>query len=116
MIPAYHACMLSKRLSSCPASFPYVFRVGTAWNGDLWSFSGFTSLMPSASVAQVSWHFHLLARGSLSCTCSGSATSDLWMVLLPLFQVDSLDDECQEWKGAGRDKACVINIHSLRLA
>lgn len=52
------ACFL--RLSSCPASFPYVFRVGTAWNGDLWSFSGFTSLMPSASVAQVSWHFHLL--------------------------------------------------------
>ena len=52
------ACFL--RVSSCPASFPYVFRVGTAWNGDLWSFSGFTSLVPSASVAQVSWHFHLL--------------------------------------------------------
>lgn len=38
------------------------------------------------------------------------------MVLLPLFQVDSLDDECQPWKGAGRDKACVIIIHSPGLA
>lgn len=102
------SCLLRfLRLSSCPASFPYVFRVGTAWNGDLGSFSGFTSLVPSASVtlgelvAQVSWHF--TSRGA--CTCSGSATSDLWMVLLPLFQVDSLDDECQPWKGAGRDKA-----------
>lgn len=108
------ACFL--RLSSCPSSFPYVFRVGTAWNGDLWSFSGFTSLVPSASVAQVSWHFHLLGMREPELSRSGSATSDLWMVLLPLFQVDSLDDECQPWKGAGRDKACVIIIHSPGLA
>eukprot|EP00434_Breviolum_minutum_P002906 symbB.v1.2.002553.t3/scaffold136.1/size304296/6 len=60
----------STKLSSCPASFPYVFRVGTAWNGDLWSFSGFTSLVPS------------------------SATSDLWMVLLPLFQ--------EQWRFNGK--------------
>ena len=123
------------RLSSCPASFPYVFRVGTAWNGDLWSFSGFTSLVPSASITLASGSTSFMAlhlqvvgwpvgfkeiwRNCKSMVCpsewlfawrikpetSGSATADLWMVLLPLFQVDSMEDECQPWKGAGRNKA-----------
>lgn len=116
MIPAYHACMLSKAIfmsgkfslcfsrGHCLEWWSLVFQWLHLLNAECLGYTGFHGTSIS------------LGCGSLSCTCSGSATSDLWMVLLPLFQVDSLDDECQEWKGAGRDKACVINIHSLRLA
>ncbi|CAK9109454.1 Uncharacterized protein SCF082_LOCUS50863, partial [Durusdinium trenchii] len=61
------------RQSGRPASFPFIFRIGSGWDGDRFAFTGFPSLVPS------------------------SATDDLWMVLLPLIQAES--QACHWWTG-----------------